>query len=218
MPTIPALTSFTANTRIKAAEVNANFGSIRTTVNTYAALQDSAAAISGAWTYSTAPVFSNAQTFAAGVTVTTGGITVTGNSTITGTLGGLTALTMASGLITASSSGVKFSDNTTQTTAATAYGAAGTVISTTLAASFPIGGGVNLLVKAGRATISGGTATVTFPAAFPTACIGVYMSTTQGGGAPDTVNLTSTPTTSGFSLESSDSGNNQTAMWLAVGY
>lgn len=161
---------------------------------------------------------SSTITAATGLTVSAGGATITGNSTITGTLGGLTALTMASGLITASSSGVKFSDNTTQTTAATAYGAAGTVTATTLAASFPIGGGVNLLVKAGRATISGGTATVTFPAAFPTACIGVYMSTTQGGGAPDTVNLTSTPTTSGFSLESSDSGNNQTAMWLAVGY
>jgi hypothetical protein len=94
MPTIPALTSFTANTQIKAAEVNSNFSSIRTTVNTYAALQDAAATITGAWTFSTAPTFSNAQTFAAGVTVTTGGITVTGNSTITGTLGGLTGLTV----------------------------------------------------------------------------------------------------------------------------
>lgn len=35
-----------------------------------------------------------------GLTVTTGGATITGNSTITGTLGGLTGLTVASGVIT----------------------------------------------------------------------------------------------------------------------
>jgi hypothetical protein len=84
--------------------------------------------------------------------------------------------------------------------------------------SLPIGGGVNLLVKAGRATITSGTATVTFPAAFPTACIGVYSSTKMGGTAPDKVNLTANPTTTGFSVESDDSTNSQTFFWLAVGY
>jgi hypothetical protein len=114
MPTIASLTSFTANTQAKAAEVNANFSSIRTTVNTYAAFVDASATITGAWTFSTAPVFTNAQTFAAAVTITTGGLTVTaggltvtaggitatGNSTITGTLGGLTGVTVT-GTVTA---------------------------------------------------------------------------------------------------------------------
>jgi hypothetical protein len=97
MPTIAALTSFTANTRIKAAEVNTNFSSIRTTLNTYAAFVDLSATITGAWTFNTAPVFTNAQTFAAGVTITTGGLTVTAGAstfgagvTVTGTVAATT--------------------------------------------------------------------------------------------------------------------------------
>lgn len=93
MPTIAALTTFTANTQAKAAEVNANFSTIRTTVNTYAAFVDTSATITGAWTFSTAPTISGTMSFGAAVTITTGGltvsaggITVTGNSTITGTL------------------------------------------------------------------------------------------------------------------------------------
>jgi hypothetical protein len=108
MPTISALTSFTANAKIKSAEVNANFSAIRTTVNTYGAFVDASATITGAWTFTTAPTFSNAQTFAAAVTVTTGGITVTGNSTITGTLG-------VSGLLSASA-GVTVTGTVTATT------------------------------------------------------------------------------------------------------
>ena len=101
MPTIAALTSFTANTQAKSAEVNANFSTIRTTVNTYAAFVDAAATITGAWTFSTAPTFTNAQSFAAtvtvgtGLTVTAGGLTVTaGGATITA--GGLTVTAGAS--------------------------------------------------------------------------------------------------------------------------
>jgi hypothetical protein len=95
MPTIASLTSFTANTQAKAAEVNANFSAIRTTVNTYAAFVDLTATITGVWTFTVAPVLSGGLSVSSGgLTVSAGGITVTGNSTITGTLGGLTGLTM----------------------------------------------------------------------------------------------------------------------------
>ena len=100
MPTISALTSFTANSKIKSAEVNANFSAIRTTVNTYGAFVDASATITGAWSFTTAPTFSAVQTFGAAVTITTGGLTVsaggaaiTGNSTITGTLNVTSTLT-----------------------------------------------------------------------------------------------------------------------------
>lgn len=86
MPTISALTTFTSNTQAKAAEVNANFSTIRTTVNTYCAFVDQSATISGAWTFSTAPTISGALTLGAQLTITTGGIAVTGNSSVTGTL------------------------------------------------------------------------------------------------------------------------------------
>lgn len=93
MPTIAALTTFTSNTQAKAAEVNANFSTIRTTVNSFAAFVDTACTITGAWTFSTAPTISGAMFFGATVTITTGGLTinaggftVTGNSSVTGTL------------------------------------------------------------------------------------------------------------------------------------
>lgn len=93
MPTIAALTTFTSNTQAKAAEVNANFSTIRTTVNSFAAFVDTACTITGAWTFSTAPTISGAMSFGAAVTITTGGLTisaggftVTGNSSVTGTL------------------------------------------------------------------------------------------------------------------------------------
>lgn len=97
MPTIAALTTFTPNTQIKSAEVNTNFSTLRTTLNTYGVFTDVARNITAVYTFDAAPVFTLAQTFPLAVTVTAGGITVTGNSTITGTLGGLTGLTVASG-------------------------------------------------------------------------------------------------------------------------
>jgi hypothetical protein len=92
MPTIGSLTSFTANTLAQASQVNSNFSTIRTAVNTYCAFLDA-----------TSQTFTGNQTFNpssgvaltvtdGGITVSADGITVTGNSTITGTLGGVTTL------------------------------------------------------------------------------------------------------------------------------
>lgn len=106
MPTIPALTTFTANTLAKAAEVNSNFGTIRTTLNTYGLFADVAASISAVHTYSATPVYTAGATFttaaptfsagltvsgggasvAGGLTVSSGGAAITGNSTVTGNL------------------------------------------------------------------------------------------------------------------------------------
>jgi hypothetical protein len=96
MPTIASLTSFTANTQAKAAEVNANFSAIRTTVNTYAAFVDLTATITGVWTFTVAPVLSGGLSVSSGgLTVSAGGITVTGNGAITGTLSVSSTLTVA---------------------------------------------------------------------------------------------------------------------------
>lgn len=98
MPVIPALTTFTANTKAKSSEVNSNFSTLRSTLNTYGLFADVPATISAAYTFSVAPTLSLGATITSGgLTVSAGGLTVTGNSTIAGTLGGLTGLTVASG-------------------------------------------------------------------------------------------------------------------------
>lgn len=79
MPTIPALTTFVANTKATAAAFNANFSAIRTYVNTYGAFVDTAATITGTWTFNTAPVFGVTAQFA-------NGANVTGNLAVTGTV------------------------------------------------------------------------------------------------------------------------------------
>ena len=58
MPAPSAMTSFTANTRAKAAEVNSNFGSLYTAAATYAVYKDETATISAVHTHSATPVFS----------------------------------------------------------------------------------------------------------------------------------------------------------------
>jgi hypothetical protein len=57
MSTISTLVSFTAGTRAKAAEVNANFTAIRDVVNTYGVLIDVPRTITAVQTFSLAPVF-----------------------------------------------------------------------------------------------------------------------------------------------------------------
>lgn len=113
MPTIPALTTFTANTKAKAAEVNANFSAIRTTVNSYAAFKDQAETITAPWSLDDAtltdPTLTGTVT-ATGATISGGtvapttltipnGTTLTGatlsNPTITGTVTGFIPPTIA---------------------------------------------------------------------------------------------------------------------------
>lgn len=97
--------------------------------------------------------------------------------------------------------------------------ASGTAVTATYAVSIPISGGVNFLMKGGKATITGGGPTsVTFPVAFPSACIGVYIGPRYGGASIDSIALGGAPTASGFTLESTDSGNNADVYWQAVGF
>lgn len=107
MSSIPSLVTFTAGTRAKAAEVNANFSAIRTAVNTYGVFVDTAATITGVWAFSTSPTFAAPVTFSstvtatgaltasAGISVTTGGVTITAGG-VTITAGGLTVTAGAS--------------------------------------------------------------------------------------------------------------------------
>jgi len=105
MPLISALTAFSSGTTIQSAQVNQNFDTIRTTVNSYALFTDVARTVTANLTFTPgAGVGITVST--GGITVSAGGITVTGNSTITGTLGGITGLTVASGGISVQAGGV----------------------------------------------------------------------------------------------------------------
>ncbi len=85
MPVIGALKSWGTEV-LTSTDLNGNFSTIRTTVNTYCAFVDQPATISAVWTYSAVPVFSAGISLGNTLTVTTGGLAVTGNSSITGTL------------------------------------------------------------------------------------------------------------------------------------
>lgn len=134
MPTIPALTTFTANTLAKAAEVNSNFGTIRTTLNTYGLFADVAASISAVHTYSATPVYTAgatfttaAPTFGAGLTVSGGGASVTGGLTVA------TGGASVAGGLTVSSGGAAITGNSTVTGNLTVTG----TVSGTLTANVP---------------------------------------------------------------------------------
>jgi uncharacterized protein GlcG (DUF336 family) len=169
MPTIASLTSFTANTQAKAAEVNANFSSIRTTVNTYAAFQDASATITGAWTFSTAPVFTNAQAFAAAVTVAAGGLTVTA--------GGLT--------VTAGASTFGAGVGITGTCTATTFSGSGASLTDLPAANItgtlPAISGVNLTALNGSNIASGTVAEARLPTSYTALAVTTLTSSTVQG-------------------------------------
>ena len=92
MPPIAALTSFTANTTAQAAQVNSNFSTVRTAVNTYAAWIDVANVFTSAQT------FSAAVTTSAGITVNTTGLTLAPQTAITFTHASARVIPGATGL------------------------------------------------------------------------------------------------------------------------
>lgn len=108
MPLIGALTTFSAGTKAKAAEVNSNFTIIRNAVNNFAVFKDVATTVSATLTFSAAPIFGvGASVVAGGISIAAGGISVVGNSSIVGTLGGLLGLTVASGGVTVSAGNLR---------------------------------------------------------------------------------------------------------------
>lgn len=218
MPVIPALTTFTSNTKAKAAEVNANFSGIRTTLNTYGLFADVDRTISAVYTFNAAPVF------AAGISLT-GGLSITGNSTIVGTLGGLTGLTVASG-------GAAITGNSTVTGTLSVTGALTFGSISVPAASVTAGS-----LGTGNFTVTGTlTATSSLTAASVTASAGTIRGTrvtSSGTGSHDfdlsagnhfrrtlsgnsTLRLTSPQSNTGYMIEVvQDSTGGRTVTWSA---
>lgn len=84
MPVVGSLVTFSPNTAIKSADMNANFSAIVAVVNTYAVLTDTARTITVAHTFSQGATFSGGTVNFSGATVTN----LTAAGTFTGTLTG----------------------------------------------------------------------------------------------------------------------------------
>lgn len=124
--------------------------------------------------------------------VTKGGANITGNSTITGT--------------------VSISNGTSGTLAVN-YSQFPVTLATTGTTTLPNG----LIMKWGTGSTTLGSGTVTFGAAFPTACHNVQL-TINGGTVPSTLNplFTATVNAAGFDVRG-DAGQSLTFYWLAIG-
>lgn len=187
MPVIGALTTFTANTRTKAAEVNANFSAVRTTVNTYGVFIDVACSISAVYTFNAVPVF------ALGVTITAGGLSV-GAGGVTITAGGLSVtaggVTITAGGLTVSASGATITGNSSITgtlsvsntcTAATFSGSGAGLTSlpaATLTGTLPAISGANLTALNGSNITSGTVAEGRITSSFTALTITTLTGTT----------------------------------------
>jgi len=129
-----------------------------------------------------------------------------------------------SAFILPGSAGIKFADNSVMTTAAVdSYDPTITASSTALAALVP-SSGADLVIKAGTDTLdgSGDNLSVTFPTAFPTACIAVFPVRRSASGANEFVSI-KTKSASGFTAQGFDTGGGSAAAggtvdWIAVGY
>jgi hypothetical protein len=185
MPVIASLTTFSANTRAKAAEVNANFSLIRTTVNTYGAFLDVNSSVTGTWTFDTSPVFPDPVTFALAVTVTAGGLTVTaggltvsaggaaitGNSTVTGTL-------TTSGALTVSSGGASITGTVTATTFSGSGASLTNLPSSALTGALPALSGASLTALNASELTSGTVATARLPTSYTALTVTTLTGTT----------------------------------------
>jgi hypothetical protein len=84
MPVIPSLITLLPNTLARSLDLNSNFSAITSTVNTFAALKDTPATISAAWTWTVSAQFSGGMsasgsvTFASGVAITGGTLAASG--------------------------------------------------------------------------------------------------------------------------------------------
>lgn len=133
MPTIGSLTTLAAGKAYR-SEVNGNFTTIRTAVNTYAAFVDATCAVTSVWTFTASPAFPAAVTFALGATVTAGGVTITsGGLTVTAgasTFGAAVGITGTCTATTFSGSGASL----TAIPAAQITGTAGAFVGTAITA------------------------------------------------------------------------------------
>lgn len=104
MPILSALTTYVDDDILTAAQLNGDFGAIRTAFNVTAVLTDTPRTISAGHTFTGTQIFT--PNSGVGIDVTTGGVTIVGDSTLTGSLAGLTGLTVASGGVTVTAGGL----------------------------------------------------------------------------------------------------------------
>jgi hypothetical protein len=95
MPAIPALISFSPSTLIKSADVNANFASIRTNVNSFCLFTDTSTTITVANTWTISQAFSGGFNASGTVTLSSGATVLSGTTiAATGATANLATLTV----------------------------------------------------------------------------------------------------------------------------
>lgn len=177
MPSIGSLITLAAG-KAKRAEVNSNFATIRTAVNTYAAWVDQSATISGAWTFSTSPTISGALSLGSSLTVANGLTVTAGGATVTA--GGLT---VTAGGITVTAGGVTVAADGIAVTGASTFADGLTVTGTVAATAFSGDGSALTNVPAPSASaISTGTLNnARLPSAISVASVATSGDVTAGG-------------------------------------
>lgn len=158
-----------------------------------------------------------------GATVSAGGISVVGNSAIAGTLGTSSTIAVAAG-------GISIVGNSTVTGTVTISGTVGAAqgtksglavtydqFPTTTGATGTITLPSGLIMKWGTGSTAAGTGSVTFGAAFPTACRNVQITINQGTGTTS-LNpvIAGTVTASGFAVWGA-AAQSLTFFWQAIG-
>lgn len=215
MPNIGSMVTFSPNTYIKSADVNANFSAIVSAFNTSAVLTDLARTITVAHTFSQGATFSGGTVSFSGAAVTNLTANITGN--VTGNVSGSAATVTAAAQPAITSVGTLTGMTTSGTAQAAKFkgsGSAPTVTGmptgwTASVSGTDAGGTVTMTMSATGYTANNSIATVTFASAYATA---PAVQVTPVAVA-STTHLYSTPSTTAFQVAF---GNNLSGAGLTV--